>query len=274
MTGDSPGSDARAGEPIEPASGADVVVSAPAWDEGTARRRRLWFEVGAVLCIGVAMDLFSALWWLALSDGYGAPSDEGVYGHSYLIVRSLTVVVPVVYLIWVSGDGLERFGLLTRVRPVRDALWALALVAIGYAMWFVASWVYAWVYWVLPGTEESAYAYEEALAASGWAPAVSVSPLLLWTLLVLGIALNSVAEELVMRAYLLTRLEELLGSAAKAVVVGAVVFGAYHLYAGWYGGLSALLTGLVYGGFFVWRRRLWPLVIGHTAWNLLTYLWV
>jgi membrane protease YdiL (CAAX protease family) len=74
---------------------------------------------------------------------------------------------------------------------------------------------------------------------------------------------NGWAEEIIVVAYLITRLRQL-GVSDKAAIVGSSLLrGAYHLYQGFGAGLGNLAMGLVFG--HVWRRwgRLWPLIIAH-----------
>ena len=74
---------------------------------------------------------------------------------------------------------------------------------------------------------------------------------------------NGWAEEIVVVAFLVTRLRQLGMSPAKAVIVSSLLRGAYHLYQGFGAGIGNVAMGLVFG-FTWWRtRRLWPLIIAH-----------
>lgn len=84
----------------------------------------------------------------------------------------------------------------------------------------------------------------------------------------LSFAATGFSEEVVCRAYLITRLERLRRSSAQAVVVSALLFASYHLYQGWHGGLYALFVGLLYGCVFLLVRRVWPLAMGHILFNI------
>ena len=80
---------------------------------------------------------------------------------------------------------------------------------------------------------------------------------------------NGFAEELVMRAYLITRLERLLGSGSLAVLVSSLLFASYHIY---YGPgvtlIHAVLFGLAFGGLYLLLRRVWPLALAHALINI------
>lgn len=150
------------------------------------------------------------------------------------------------YLLWRSGFGLDRIGLR---RPTRaDVLGGAGLAAlIG-----------------LPGL---------GLYVIGrkWGLNATVVPSTLtdtwWRLPVLTAAAcaNAWAEEVVVVAYLLTRLRQLGSGRIGALVSSALLRGAYHLYQGWGAGLGNLVMGLVFGYFWQRTRRLWPLIIAHAV---------
>jgi membrane protease YdiL (CAAX protease family) len=70
-------------------------------------------------------------------------------------------------------------------------------------------------------------------------------------------------EEVVVVAYLVTRLRQLGLTEVAAVGSSALLRGAYHLYQGWGGFLGNLAMGLLFGLFFSRTRRAWPIVIAH-----------
>ena len=76
---------------------------------------------------------------------------------------------------------------------------------------------------------------------------------------------NGWAEEVIVVAFLLTRLRQLRVNPVAALVASSLLRGAYHLYQGFGAGLGNVAMGLVFG--YVWRRtgRLWPLIIAHGA---------
>lgn len=58
-----------------------------------------------------------------------------------------------------------------------------------------------------------------------------------------------------------------------AVLLSAALFGAIHTQQGSFGVAWAVVAGLVYGIFFVRVRRIWPLVLAHTLWNVVVTGW-
>jgi hypothetical protein len=83
---------------------------------------------------------------------------------------------------------------------------------------------------------------------------------------------NSWAEEVVMVAYLLTRLRQLGWTENRAVAAQALLRGAYHLYQGLGGFVGNVAMGLVFGR--VWQRtnRLWVLVGAHALIDVVAFL--
>jgi membrane protease YdiL (CAAX protease family) len=149
------------------------------------------------------------------------------------------------YLLWRSGFGPNRIGL-GRFRWRPDLLGGLGLAAlIG-----------------IPGL--GLYVAGRALGIG-----VAVVPSELgdtwWRIPVLiAVAFaNGWAEEIIVVAFLLTRLRQLGINPVTALVASSLLRAAYHLYQGFGAGLGNLAMGLVFG--FVWLRwgRLWPLIVAH-----------
>ncbi|MBW0093841.1 CPBP family intramembrane metalloprotease [Pseudonocardia sp. KRD-184] len=157
------------------------------------------------------------------------------------------------YLLVRGGIALRAVGLDAR-RPGRDALGAAGLAAlIG-----------------VPGL--GLYLVARALGVS-----LAIAPSTLdqtwWQLpvLVLSAGANSWAEEVVMVAYLITRLRQLGWSENGSLLAQALLRGAYHLYQGLGGFVGNVVMGLVFGR--VWQRtnRLWALVGAHALIDVVAF---
>jgi membrane protease YdiL (CAAX protease family) len=158
------------------------------------------------------------------------------------------------YLLIRAGFALRAVGLDGR-RPGRDLLGSMGLAAlIG-----------------IPGL--GVYLGARALGLG-----VTIAPTTLddtwWRLpvLVASALANSWAEEVVMVAYLLTRLRQLGWTENRAVAAQALLRGAYHLYQGLGGLVGNVAMGLVFGR--VWQRtnRLWVLVGAHALIDVVAFL--
>jgi membrane protease YdiL (CAAX protease family) len=86
-----------------------------------------------------------------------------------------------------------------------------------------------------------------------------------WTVpvLLLNAIEAALLEEVVVVAYLTTRLRQLGVTQLAAIGASALLRGTYHLYQGWGGFLGNLAMGVLFGFVFVRTRRAWPIVIAH-----------
>jgi membrane protease YdiL (CAAX protease family) len=149
------------------------------------------------------------------------------------------------YLLWRSGFDPSRIGL-GRWRWRADGLGGLGLAALiglpGLGFYLLAR---------VLGMNASVV--PSALSDTWWRIPV----------LIAAAFANGWAEEVIVVAYLLTRLRQLRVNPMLALLCSSLLRGAYHLYQGFGAGLGNIAMGLVFG--YVWRRtgRLWPLVIAH-----------
>lgn len=218
--------------------------------------RGLWFEVTAVFCLAVLPDLFAAV----VSAG-GGVSQECSFAcqELFTIIRSLRVALPLLVILHLGRERLAQFGI------VRFS-WSGDIVS-SVAIWFAA-----WMAWYVAVSMVPASVLAEAMSkpAYNWASPSGAGDILL--LLAASLA-NGFAEEFVMRAYLITRLERLLGSTGLAVVVSTALFASYHIYQGWLALVGVAAVGLVYALVYCLQRRLWPVAIAHAIANFTALAW-
>jgi len=162
---------------------------------------------------------------------------------------NLCAIFVVLYLIHRSGESWDTFGL---SRPqVGDLGIALALAMADFALWYRFS-------SLLPTHSSDG----ERLFRG---PESSVDRLLM----VVKYLTGGFVEELVTRAYLITRLERLLQSRFQAVFLSSLAFASYHIYYGIGPMLMYfVLMGMVFGGFYLLIRRLWPFALAHALINM------
>jgi membrane protease YdiL (CAAX protease family) len=86
-----------------------------------------------------------------------------------------------------------------------------------------------------------------------------------WTIpaLLLNAAEAALKEEVIVVAYLVTRLGQLGWSDRRSVVASGLLRGAYHLYQGFGAFTGNLLMGLLFAWIFSRTRRAWPFVVAH-----------
>lgn len=83
---------------------------------------------------------------------------------------------------------------------------------------------------------------------------------------------QGLAEEIVIAAYVLTRLRQLGWSNSRALVAASVLRGSYHLYQGYGGFFGNAIMGLVFGWWFQRTRRVWPLVVAHCVIDAVSFI--
>ncbi|MBY0458068.1 MAG: CPBP family intramembrane metalloprotease [Gemmataceae bacterium] len=215
---------------------------APAPTEPSGPTGPVWWEVGAVLAVGVFPH-----WASVLDTVFRDASRYTRYAASQFIVGAC-VSFATLYLMARSGRPWAAFGV---VRPrLSDLAVGALLVPVVFAIGDVLP--------PLPdfGRPEGGYAPLPDGAAE-------------LALMAVTMLVAALAEELVTRAYLVTRLRELLRSRAQAVVAAAALFASYHAYQGPRGLLFAFAFGVVYGLLFLLLGRVWPLVAGHALYNMI-----
>ena len=164
------------------------------------------------------------------------------------VLGSLFGLAPVwlvVYLVRRSGEGIGALGL--RADRVRDD------VVHGFALFAVVGLAGIGVY--LAAVELGVNRF-----------VVPVPPLGHWwtvPVLVLNATEAALLEEVVVVAYLVTRLRQLGLTESASVGASALLRGTYHLYQGWGGFLGNLAMGALFGTVFSRTRRVWPIVVAH-----------
>ena len=230
-----------------------------------------------VFCLAVLPDFANST---IFSDVEAFSLTEPLGSDAYLLIRSLQVLLPTLLLMrllpwgW-SFYGVVRFeaakdlpngcglAIITNIAEVIFLLLAAALVPDFYESDFADVWVEqqgaeveADAESLFDGaSEESGSAAQRLAAVAG---IVSVT----------AIVANSVAEEFAIRGLLLPVLLQRFGSRFWAVALSSALFASYHVYQGYLGMITAFIFGAIYGGYFIRRGRIWPLVVGHTAANL------
>ena len=83
---------------------------------------------------------------------------------------------------------------------------------------------------------------------------------------------NAFAEEMVVVAYLATRLGQLRWGPVAIVAASALLRGSYHLYQGIGGGLGNVAMGVLFAIVWLRWRRVWPLIVAHFLIDAVVFL--
>jgi hypothetical protein len=244
-----------------PAAGsgsAPTPCRAPAANEPQAPIPRppaaLWIELLAVMCLGYVPWLFGAA--VSFARGHSSP-DFSVAGQLWSLTQSFQVSAPLLLIIALGREGWARFGI---VRPKWGTDAVLACLVLGSDLILRAlmlSFLPAWMFHSPAMIHDPRWAGPQGAAA--------------WLLLAFEYAANAFTQELLMRGYLFVRLEQLLRSTPRAVVLTALLFGSYHIYQGITFVFLDVAAGILYALWFAWCRRLWPLCAAHAVFNLMLH---
>jgi membrane protease YdiL (CAAX protease family) len=234
------------------------------------QRRTLAGETALVVSIAVGLAAAGSV----LSFASDASAPGGLAAQSATLVGSLAPGQPwidlgrqlvvlagfllpvllVVHLAQRSGDGLAAIGLRRRDWR-RDVAVGLGIAA------------------AVGGAGLAAY-----LASRTAGFSVTVVPAALpdvwWRIPVLALAAagNAALEEVVLVGYLLRRCRQLGWPDARAVAVSAGIRGAYHLYQGLAGALGNVVMGMLFARYYQRKATVVPLLIAHTAIDLVAFL--
>jgi len=174
-----------------------------------------------------------------------------------LLEVGFALVPAALALYLLSGPGrraTERIGL-DAARPARDVGVGLVLAAaVG-----------------IPGL--GLYVAGRALGLTVQIQAAGLDPYW-WAVpvLVLAALKNALLEEVVAVGYLVERLGELRWGVPGVLAASALLRGAYHLYQGPGMALGNVAMGLVFTGYYLRRRRVMPLVVAHTALDVVAFV--
>ena len=190
---------------------------------------------------------------LALGAGDGTEIESrllpAIVGAIFQLFLSWTPVLVIAYLLVRSGEGWAGIGL-TRFRA--------GDVGHGVALW-VASFVLVLVLAQLFqffGHREVDF-LPEALP--------------LWFRVIQAVLIATTAgatEEIVVRGYAQTRLEQLKAPTAVIVLLPTALWGVLHVYQGLGAALTIFCLGLAYAVYFHRTRRLWPLILAHALFDM------
>ncbi len=221
--------------------------------KAAAQPRVLRMELGLVLLLAFAPGLLGLL-IIALGQGNesGTPDKlvPATVSGVFDLFLSWSPVLLIGYLLVRSGEGSAGIGL-GRFRPATDGLVGLGLWVGSFVLVLVLSGVF------------SAFGERQV----DFLP----TALPLWFRIIDALVIATTAgvtEEIVVRGYAQTRLEQLGAPAAVVILLPTGLWGLLHLYEGPGAALTILCLGLMYAIYYQRTRRLWPLILAHGLFDL------
>jgi membrane protease YdiL (CAAX protease family) len=209
-------------------------------------------ELGLVLLLAFAPSVLGLLFLALGPEGTAEVEAEVVPSLVSIVIElflSWSPILVIGYLLARNREGWSGIGL-TRLRP--------GDIGMGAVLW-VASYVLVIVLAVL----FQSFGYRE----------VNFLPedLPLWFRVLRAVLLAVTAgatEEIVVRGYAQTRLEQLRAPTAVILLLPTALWGVLHIYQGLGAGLTIFGLGLMYAWYFQRTRRLWPLILAHTLFDM------
>ena len=219
----------------------------------------VWIELFVVTMIGVFPDIYRALTMIAYPVFYEIQIPPSYY-ISFLLVRSVTVSIPILYIIWkntlsFSNVGLSKFSVRSDI-PLGIGIFILTYIFFAILSILTSSII-----------EIGARYTEEAIKTFFHKPETLTGMVFLF----LACIMNGFAEELVMRGYFVERFEFLLGSTPKSVLFSSILFCSYHIYQGALGTFQVFIFGVIYSMLYCKYRRIWPLAVAHSLQNIVNF---
>jgi membrane protease YdiL (CAAX protease family) len=218
-----------------------------------AQPRVLWLELGLVLLLAFAPGILSLL-LAALGDlsDNGATNQllPAIVGGIFTLFLSWSPVLLISYLLLRSGEGRQGLGL-NRFDGRADGL-------VGLGLWiasFVLVLILARVFQPLGQNEVDFIPNELPL----WFRIVDA--------FVIAITAG-VTEEVVVRGYAQTRLEQLKAPTPMILLLPTALWGLLHLYEGAGPALTVFCLGMLYAWYYHKTRRLWPIIVAHAMFDL------
>jgi membrane protease YdiL (CAAX protease family) len=214
--------------------------------------RILRLELGLVLLLAFGPNLVGLLLLALGPQGTAEVEAELVPSLVTLVFSQFLSWAPVLvigYLLARNREGWPGIGL-TRFRP-GDLGMGLVLWVTSYALVFVLALLFQYF-----GQREVDF-LPEGLPL--WFRAVQA---------VLIAVTAGVTEEVVVRGYAQTRLEQLSAPTAVILLLPTALWAVLHVYQGLGAALTIFGLGLLYAWYFQRTRRLWPLILAHTLFDM------
>jgi uncharacterized protein len=214
--------------------------------------RMLRLELGLVLLLAFAPSVLGLL-FLALGPQGTAPAETQVLPSLASILVELFLswspVLVIAFLLARNREGWPGIGL-TRFRPGDLGMGAVLWVA-SFVLVLVLAQLFQYF-----GQREVDF-LPEGLPL--WFRAFQA---------VLIAVTAGVTEEIVVRGYAQTRLEQLRAPTAVILLLPTALWGVLHVYQGLGAALTIFGLGLMYAWYFQRTRRLWPLILAHILFDL------
>ncbi len=213
----------------------------------------LWLELGLVLLLAFAPGVLGLL-IIALGNSADTSASEqllpAIVSGLFSAFLSWSPVLLIGYLLVRSGEGRKGIGL-GRFQGRADGLGGLGLWVASFVLVLVLARVFAPL-----GQREVDFLPTQLPLWFRWIDALVIA------------TTAGVTEEVVVRGYAQTRLEQLKMPTGVVLALPTALWGILHLYEGASAALTIFCLGMLYAWYFHKTRRLWPIIVAHGLFDL------
>jgi membrane protease YdiL (CAAX protease family) len=229
-------------------SQAHRLVYPPRWVLGpmdSARKLR-WVEL--LLVVGVAFSgPLLASSYIVLGGTLDAGRGSSALRWAATLVSDALAVCVLVYVLYRQGRGLRDLG----VGFARsDVIASFSLAVWSFLVFYTCYYCVGWATVALTG--QSVNPHRVPMLEGGLSAGVLVF-----------VAVNSVYEELLARAFVISEVKALIGSPVIAAAASVILQTAYHLYQGLPQAAALAAAFTVFSLYYLSTRRVWPLILAH-----------
>jgi hypothetical protein len=216
--------------------------------------KRRWFELSLIIFTGFSGPLIRAIAYFR-----NGSASSGHFGNLRYLDSTFQEIAVLALLGYILHRGHRSFRDIGFRWSVKDAGAGILLFLASYIMYGIGSALIVVCYRFAHGNFPP---HVDSRQIFGQMP---------WMALPFQLV-NGFFEELVVRAYLMTEIRELTGSLWLASFASVVIQSSYHIYYGWVGMFNVAFLFMAFTIFFaVWSRSM-PLVVAHTAIDMLAYI--
>jgi len=215
----------------------------------TSDRRVRVFELLLVLFVAFSASIVAS--FQQLFGGAPTPTAYGGMDWVYSSLHELVALGVLGYVLFRQGRGFAGIG---RRWKFTDIPLSLVLLAAAYGAYAV--WILGVERRFITASHEAARQAE--LSRQFFASGVTVS-------LVFFMIINGFFEELIVRAFVITELRQLTGSAAIAIAASVAIQFSYHLYQGVPAAVSYIPVFLIFSIYYQRTNRIFPVALAHVV---------
>ena len=222
-------------------------------------------ELGVVLLFGVFPHLTSALIPVLFDPAaFDGVSEMPFAFESIIHIASSAGIIAVILWIIRQADEPWQFFGFVKPRLVTDSISGVGLYCLQWIVYMGFGTILATALYNIGIDLYDTDPFESGMLAR------PTHPLDTPMIIVMSVA-NASAEQLVITAYLIPRLAAIFRNHFFALVLSTALFASYHIYQGVWGVINAACFGLLFGGFFCLRKRIWPCIVAHCFGDIVPY---